>query len=106
MHHILVVQSSVDSLAAAQRLASGLLDAKLAACVQISASGCSLYSWQGEREQSEEYYLQIKTTEAACPAVRAWLQRHHPYELPEIILHTWQASADYAAWVEAGVQLA
>jgi len=104
MQKICLIRTSVDASDAANMLASGLINAHLAACVQISDPGLSIYRWQGSVEQANEYYLCIKTTPARRSAVIDWLSQHHPYELAEITWSEDYATDAYAAWVQANVQ--
>ncbi|HMM74516.1 MAG TPA: divalent-cation tolerance protein CutA [Gammaproteobacteria bacterium] len=71
--------------AVAQRLAEGLVTAQLAACVNRVPGVTSVYRWQGEVQTDAEVLLLIKTDVAHYPALEEWLQREHPYELPELI---------------------
>lgn len=98
---ICLIHTSVDSEEAAGTLARQLVDQHLAACVQIVGPGQSLYRWQGRCEQAGEYYLAIKTSHRQCSAATAWLEGHHPYELPEIVWHEIAATPAYRQWVES-----
>jgi len=85
---------------AAQRLAAVLVDARLAACVNILAPCHSVYRWQGKRESASETPLLIKSTSARYPALEAAIRAHHPYELPEIIaVPVTHGLPDYLSWV-------
>jgi len=97
--HIRIVLTSVDGLDAARVLARGLVEGGLAACVQISAAGESWYRWQDSLRHEAEFFLVIKTSAGLCKAVIAWLQERHPYELPEIVWFSADASPGYAGWL-------
>jgi len=84
----------------AKTLAKQMVEAGFAACVQISAAGTSIYRWQGEVQESTEYFLSIKTNPARFNEIKHWLKRHHPYDTPEIIMLEGQAAEAYAAWVD------
>ncbi|MDQ6996261.1 MAG: divalent-cation tolerance protein CutA [Mariprofundus sp.] len=99
MQKICLIHTSVSSKSEASILAADLMDTRLAACVQISGPGLSVYRWQGKVEQTDEYYLNIKTSLACCDDVVTWLQQNHPYELPEIILTECEATVAYADWL-------
>ena len=103
MYKICVVHTSVSNLAEAEVLANGLVQQRLCACVQLVGSGRSVYRWQGKLEQAEECYLSIKTTPACQGKLTAWLQDHHPYDLPEITWFTQNSTERYATWVHASV---
>ncbi len=99
MSEIRLILTSVDEQAAAQGIAQALVEQKLAACVQISAAGISVYEWQGEICAEDEFYLNIKTDAAHEAAVIAWLEANHPYETPEIVSLNAKASRDYHDWL-------
>ena len=69
----------------AEDIARELVEARLAACVNILAPCLSIYSWEGRVDQAEEVPVLIKTTTACYPALEATIRRRHPYEVPEII---------------------
>lgn len=86
----------------AQKLAASLVQAKLAACVQISGPLTSHYQWQGKAESSEEYRLTIKFLATHSNAIAQWLQTHHPYEIPEwIATEAAIVSPAYATWAQS-----
>jgi len=85
----------------AQSLARGLVEQKLAPCVQLKPVS-SIYHWQGEIQQDEEVQLMIKTTQERYWAVEQYIKQHHSYELPEIIaLPIQTGSAEYMEWLQA-----
>lgn len=86
--------------ASADRLARGLVEARLAACVQQLPGVRSTYRWQGRLEQSDEVLLLAKTvTDRVAPAIE-WLRSRHPYELPEILVVEAGAGLDaYLQWL-------
>jgi periplasmic divalent cation tolerance protein len=71
--------------AAAEALATALVEGRLAACVNILPGVRSVYRWQGQVERAEECLLLAKTTPARYAALEAEVRRLHPYELPEIV---------------------
>lgn len=103
MLKICEIKTSVSNEVEADRLARGLIDAKLAACVQV-ATGHSHYRWQGEVARNGECFLAIKTSMACSEAAMVWIAEHHPYDLPEVLCHEWMASDAYGRWVEAETQ--
>ena len=103
-HPIGIILTSVDDASTAKTLARGLIEQQLAACVQISAAGTSVYRWAKDNQESavqesDEYYLSIKAPLERCDEIIAWLKRQHPYDTPEIIVLEAQAAKDYADWV-------
>ncbi len=95
---ITIVTTTVASAADAHRLASGCVQARLAACAQVEAIA-SHYVWQGALHEDAEWRVTCKTTPQAAGALLQWLRGAHPYELPQLVAQPAQASADYAQWV-------
>ena len=69
----------------ANRIALAVVEAQLAACVNILPRVQSIYRWPGAVESAVEVPLLIKTTAAAYPALEAAIRERHPYDVPEII---------------------
>ena len=85
-----------------ERIARELVEARLAACVQIIGPITSTYRWQGAIETGEEWQCWIKTRTGLFARVEAAIRRIHPYEVPEILATAIEAgSASYLAWLEA-----
>ena len=98
----LLILTNLPDEASAQTLASRLVEARLAACVNILAPCRSVYRWQGALEDAKEVPLLIKTTAARYPALEAAIRASHPYELPEIIaVPIVRGLPDYLSWVAA-----
>ena len=101
---LLVVVTSLPSLEAAQTLARSLLEKKVAACVQLSNSIQSIYRWEGKVCEESEVLLSAKTTANQWPIISSFIQKNHPYDLPEILAFTpEQYSEQYGAWVSSEV---
>ncbi|MFF3858210.1 divalent-cation tolerance protein CutA [Streptomyces sp. NPDC002209] len=97
---VLTVLTTVDSAEAAAALARAAVEARLAACAQISGPVTSVYHWKDALETSQEWQVLFKTTSAAYPALEARLAAGHPYGTPEIIATpVVRGGADYLAWV-------
>lgn len=96
---LLVITNLPDGYSA-HALAGALVEARLAACVNILAPCRSVYRWQGKTENAEEVPVLIKTTAARYPELEAAIRARHPYELPEIIaVPIERGLPDYLAWV-------
>lgn len=93
-----LVFTTLPDVESATRIARGLVDAGLAACVNVLPACQSHYRWQGESCAEAEVPLIIKT--AAYAAVETYLRAHHPYQLPEIVACEVVAGLpDYLRWV-------
>ena len=94
-----VVLTTLPSREAAETIALALVEARLAACVQLVDGLRSIYRWEGRIDESAEVQLIAKTTPAAAPALIVRLRALHPYDVPEILTLEATASAAYAAWL-------
>ncbi|MEM9731590.1 MAG: divalent-cation tolerance protein CutA [Myxococcota bacterium] len=102
---LVVVLCTAPDEVAAERLAAGLVEARLAACVNVVPGLRSFYRWEGKLEHDDELQLIIKTRSARFDEVAAWLAEHHPYDVPEVVaLSVMQASQAYGAWVKGQVE--
>lgn len=102
---IIIVFTHVPDMVCAQAIAHALVEAKLAACVNISRGVTSVYRWQGEITTANEIALTIKTTQQCYPALASQLQQLHPDELPEIVaIHPCDGLPAYLDWVAASTE--
>lgn len=98
----IIALTTVPDMLLAKRIAHILVEEALAACVNLSAPGLSMYMWQGTLEGAEELTLTIKTTVARLPELYARLCGLHPYDVPEFLVLSVQAgSVAYLDWVAA-----
>ena len=99
----IAVVTTVGSKKEARRLAHALVDARLAACAQISKID-SVYAWKGKIESGKEYRVLIKTVEAQYSAVERAIRELHSYELPAIHAFAFEhVSKAYGDWIEASI---
>ena len=100
----LIVLCTCPDGTAADAIASALLEAGLAACVNRIDGVESLYRWEGTIQRDQEVLLLIKTTAVAFGEVEDAISDLHPYELPEIIgVPVTQGSAPYLDWLTKSV---
>ena len=97
-----IVLSTVGSLEEARKIAHGLVEQGVAACVNIVPQVESVYRWQGKLESSQEFLLIVKTTAKGVSRVFEAIQSLHSYELPECIaLEITAGSEGYLNWIAA-----
>ena len=98
------VRTTAPDAETATQLARALVEARLAACVQVVPGVTSTYVWQGEVEEEAEHLLLVKSTAARFEPIRALLRSEHPYEMPEVLaVAVVSADPAYAAWVRHAV---
>lgn len=101
MENLLVITNCPDE-DTANAIALALVEARLAACVNILPRCQSIYRWQGAVDTASEVPLLIKTTTGNYPALEAAIRERHPYEVPEIIaLPIAQGLPAYLNWLAA-----
>jgi periplasmic divalent cation tolerance protein len=88
----------------AERIGRELVEARLAACVQIVGPIISIYRWHGQLETSEEWQCWAKTRGGLFSRVEKAIRSSHPYEVPEILaIPITAGSANYLAWLDEEV---
>jgi periplasmic divalent cation tolerance protein len=98
---VLVTASSQNE---AEKIASALVNDKLAACVNIF-SVSSIYTWEGKVHNEPEWQLVIKTDLAFFSQLEAKIRELHSYTVPEIIaLPIVQGSQSYLHWMEDNIR--
>jgi periplasmic divalent cation tolerance protein len=97
----MLIMTTVAGEEAAAALAGGLLERRLAACVQEVRIN-SRYRWQGELKCDAEILLLVKTSKQAAEAAMELIRDIHSYEVPEIIAVPIDAGLpEYLKWLAA-----
>jgi periplasmic divalent cation tolerance protein len=100
-----LVLSTTSSREEADKIAHALVEAHLAACVQIVGPIQSVYRWQGGIEQAQEFLLLAKTTATSLAKLRGELQKLHSYEIPECIEIPIESGLPaYMNWIDESVR--
>jgi periplasmic divalent cation tolerance protein len=98
----IVVLSTCATEAEAEKLARALVEARVAACVNIVPGVRSIYRWQGAVESAAECLLVIKSSRARFGELRAALEKAHSYEVPEVLaLPVVEGAPNYLSWLES-----
>ena len=98
---LLVIANCPDE-ACANRIALAVVEAGLAACVNLLPRVQSVYRWQGAVESASEVPLLIKTTAGRYTELETAIRELHPYDVPEIIaLPIAQGLPAYLDWLAA-----
>lgn len=88
----------------ANLIASELVARRHAACVNILPKVRSVFRWQGQICQEDEYMLLIKSREEDFEDVAETILELHSYELPEILaFNVSQGDDDFLRWIAASV---
>ena len=102
----LVVLVTCSSAAEARRIAQAVVEARLAAGVNILPGAVtSIYRWRGKVESAKERLLLIKTSRKRLAKLRAAIERLHSYDVPEFIAVPIAAGAPkYLSWLDESLK--
>ena len=96
-----LVMVTAPSGEAARTLGRALVEARLAASVNISDGITSFYWWEGGVRESAEALLFAKTRAELVDRVIDFVKARHPYVCPAIVATPIVAgNPDYLAWIE------
>jgi periplasmic divalent cation tolerance protein len=97
----LQVQTTTDSRAEAMELARAAVEARLAACAQVSGPVASTYWWEETIERAEEWVLALKLPATGYKALADFLTERHSYDEPEIVATPIITGAEaYLSWID------
>jgi len=97
---MLIVVTTSPSIEEAESLAQKIVEAKLAACVQILPQMRSVYFWEGSIQKEPEHLLLIKTLDEKYESLEMFIHANHSYDVPEIVaVKAEKVSESYLAWV-------
>ena len=103
-NHIVVLVTAKDK-AEAQKIARGLLNAKLIACANIMEGVQSLFWWQGKIDEAGEALLIMKSKKTVFKKIVAKVKSLHSYDTPEVIaLPIIDGNLEYLKWVDQSVR--
>lgn len=95
-----VAMTTLPLDADAGAIARALVEARVAACVQVCPQLSSTYRWQGAIHQDEERLVLMKTTRARVADLWETLRALHPYDVPEFVVVSIEAGhGSYLQWV-------
>ena len=99
------VVTTTDSRAAADALARGAVEARVAACAQVVGPITSTYRWEGQLDTAEEWQVIFKTTFERYGQLEENIVANHSYDVPEILCTPVIAgNPAYLQWLAAETQ--
>ncbi len=95
-----IVMTTLPADADVTTFAQALVEARLAACVNVLPAMESVYRWEGQIEQERERQLIIKTSRGRLAALWDRVREMHPYDVPEfIVVPIVDGSHAYLRWL-------
>jgi periplasmic divalent cation tolerance protein len=76
--------TTLESREQALSLARDAVEARTAACVQVIGPITSVYRWQGEMEETEEFLCLLKVPSEGMEKLVQFVRDRHPYDTPEL----------------------
>ncbi|RYD66093.1 MAG: divalent-cation tolerance protein CutA, partial [Sphingomonadales bacterium] len=84
MSDIALVHATFADEGEAERIGEAMVEAQLAACVNLLGPCTSIYRWQGAVERGNEYRALFKTTPELARELADAIAAAHSYDLPAI----------------------
>ena len=101
---MLIVFTTAPTTEEAESLARGIVESRLAACVQVLPEMRSFYFWEGKLEEEPEHLVLIKTSRSSYEALEKFIHEKHSYTEPEIVaVEAAKVSRGYLEWLEGYV---
>ena len=85
MNEHCIIYITAGSKEEANKLSRGLVEEKLAFCVNTVPGIQSTYQWEGKIHVDDEILLIVKTRQDRYEALEQWVKQNHSYDVPEII---------------------
>ena len=85
MNEHCIIYITAGSKEEADKLSRGLVEEKLAFCVNTVPGIQSTYQWEGKIHVDDEILLIVKTRQDRYEVLERWVKQNHSYDVPEII---------------------
>ena len=82
----ILVYTTYPSVVEAEKSGLKLVEAGLAACVNIIPAMRSIYRWEGAVEAADEAVMVVKTRASLAEQVTAAVKAGHSYETPAVLV--------------------
>ena len=100
----LVAITALGNETDARALVTTLVQDRIIACGTVLGNARSIYRWEGSVREESEVVVLLKTDVAKWDALRAAVERHHPYKVPELLaLPVTHGLERYLSWLASEV---
>jgi len=98
---MLIVLTTTPNAEEGETLARKIVEARLAACVQVLPPMKSFYVWEGAVQTDDENLLLIKTLPEKFDELKDFIEANHSYSVPEIVaVASEKVSDNYFDWLK------
>ena len=102
---IIFVYITTKNKSEAEKIGRALLEARLAACVNIFHSMTSLYWWKRKIQNKKEAVLIVKTTKALFTKISKKVKLLHSYSCPCILqIQITDGNKEYIKWLMENIE--
>jgi len=100
----LVAITSLANEADARALVTALVEDRVIACGTLLPGARSIFRWEGRVGEESEVVVLLKTDASRWDALRAAVERRHPYQVPELLaLPVLHGLERYLSWLSSEV---
>jgi len=100
MERAVFVYTTFPSVVEAEKAGRTLVEARLAACVNVLPGMTSVYRWQGTVERAEEVVMIVKTRASLAGRIMDSVKATHPYDTPALLVLPVESVDDrYLSWI-------
>ena len=97
----IIVQTHTNKKQVYEDISRSLIGKKIAACINIYPAVLSIYRYNNEIVEDNEYLIHVKTIANKFNEIRKIIERLHNYETPEIIsLEILEGNKKYLQWIQ------
>ena len=97
----IIVQTHTNKKQVYEDISRALIEKRMGACVNVYPSVLSIYRYNNEVVEDNEYLIHVKATSDKFTEIRKIIERLHNYETPEIIsLEILESNEKYLKWIE------
>lgn len=101
----IIILCTINDFNQAKEISKKIIQEKLAACVNVIPHISSIYFWNDEIVEDDEYLMLIKTRKNLFEKLKLKITQLHTYDVPEIIsLNIDDGSKLYLDWISASTK--
>ncbi|MCX5872422.1 MAG: divalent-cation tolerance protein CutA [Deltaproteobacteria bacterium] len=106
MESYIICLVTLDTYENAVKIASILVEEKIAACANIVSPIRSIYRWQGKICDENEILMMMKTRHSLFERLKNRVKELHPYDVPEIIsVKISEGLSEYLRWINDSTEV-